>query len=84
LHIWSTKIYEGLCLYRTGRSTEAIDVIKSGIEKLEIAGESKALAFAYKSLSEVYSNLEDFENAFAALKKANEVDELVKDNKIYY
>jgi transcriptional regulator with XRE-family HTH domain len=84
LHIWSSKVYEGLSLSKVGRSKEATETIKSGIEMLEIVGESKALAFAYKSLSEVYSDMEDFENAFAALKRSNEIEELAKDNKLYY
>lgn len=84
LHIWSSKVYEGLCLNKLNKAKEAIVVIKVGIEKLEVVGESKALAFAYKSLSEVYSDLEDFENAFAALKKSNELEEFTKENKLYY
>lgn len=84
LHIWTAKIYEGLCLNKLGKSKEAIATIKSGIEKQEIVGESKALAFAYKSLSEVYSDMGDYENAFTELKKSNEIEEYVKQNKLYY
>lgn len=84
LHIWSAKIYEGLSLCKMGKSREATAIIKAGIEKLEIVGESKALAFAYKSLSEVYSNIEDFESAFTALKKANEIEIIAKKNKLYF
>ena len=84
LHILSSMVYEGLCLTKLGKHEEAIDEIKAGIKKLEIVGESKALAFAYKSLSEVYSDMEDFENAFATLKKSNELEEFTKDNKLYY
>ena len=84
LHIWSSKIYKGLILNKLGKSEQAIEAIKIGIEKIEIVGESKVLAFAYKSLSEVYSDMEDFENAFATLKKSNELEEFTKDNKLYY
>ena len=84
LHMWSAKIYEGLCLGKIGRSKEAIDIVKSGIEKLKVVGNSKTLAFAYKSLSEIYSDIGDFENAFAALKKSNELAEFAKENKLYY
>jgi transcriptional regulator with XRE-family HTH domain len=84
LHIWNSKVYEGLSLSKIGRSKEAAGTIKTGIEMLKIVGESKALVFAYKSLSEVYSDMDDFENAFAALKKSNEIEELAKDNKLYY
>lgn len=84
LHIWSSKVYEGLSLSKIGKVKESIEAIKAGIEKLEIVGESKVLAFAFKSLSEVYSDMKDFENAFAALKKSNEIEEFAKENKLYY
>jgi len=84
LHIWSSKIYKGLCLNKLGNTTDAIAEIKQGIDKLQVVGESKTLAFAYKSLSEVYSDMKDFESAFEALKKANEIDEYAKENKLYY
>lgn len=84
LHIWSSKVYKGLCLNKLGRAKEAEAEIKQGIEKLQVVGESKTLAFAYKSLSEIYSDMKDFENAFTALKKANEIEEYAKENKLYY
>lgn len=84
LHIWSAKVYEGLCLYKLNKTLEGEAAIKAGIEKLEIAGVSKALAFAYKSLSEVYSSSGNFEAAFAALKKSNEIEDLAKENRLYY
>ena len=84
LHIWSSKIYKGLILNKLCKSKEAVEEIKQGINKMQIVGNSKALAFAYKSLSEVYSAMEDFENAFTALKKSNELEEFAKENKLYY
>lgn len=84
LHIWSSKIYKGLILNKLSKTKEAIEEIKQGIKKLEIVGSSKTLAFAYKSLSEVYSDMEDFENAFVTLKKSNELEEFAKENKLYY
>jgi transcriptional regulator with XRE-family HTH domain len=84
LHIWSSKIYKGLILNKISKTKEAIEEIKQGIKKLEIVGNSKTLAFAYKSLSEVYSDMGDFENAFVTLKKSNELEEFAKENKLYY
>ncbi|MGB7605823.1 MAG: helix-turn-helix transcriptional regulator [Lutisporaceae bacterium] len=84
LHIWSSKVYKGLCLNKLGNTKEAVEDIKQGIEKMQVVGESKTLAFAYKSLSEVYSDMKDFESAFEALKRANEIDEFAKENKLYY
>lgn len=84
LHIWSSKTYEGLCLSKLGRPQEAVAAIKQGIEKMEVVNNSKTLAFAYKSLSEVYSDMGDYENAFAALKQANEISEIVKEHRLYY
>jgi tetratricopeptide (TPR) repeat protein len=84
LHICGAKIFEGLSLNKLGRRKEAITAIKQGIERMEEVKESKALVFAYKCLSEVYSDTGDYEKAFAALRKANEIDELTKDSNIYY
>lgn len=84
LHIWSSKVYKGLCLHKLGRSEEALTVIRQGIEKMEVISVSKSLAFAYQSLSEVYSSLEDFENAFSALKKANDLKEEAQQRNLYY
>ncbi len=84
LHLWSSKIYEGLSLHKLGKQQEALQCILSSIEKMDIVGVSKSLAFAYKSLSEVYSGSGDYEKAFAALKKSNELEELAQKNKLYY
>lgn len=84
LHIWSSKVYKGLCLNKLGNTKDAVIEIKQGIEKMQVVGESKVLAFAYKSLSEVYSDMKDFESAFTALKTANEIEEFAKENKLYY
>ena len=84
LHIWSSKIYKGLALSKISKTKEAIEEINQGIDKMQVVGNSKTLAFAYKSLSEVYSDISDFENAFEALKKSNELEEFAKNNKLYY
>lgn len=84
LHIWSSQVYKGLCLNKLGKSQEALAAVKLGIEKMEIVKESKALALAYKTLSEIYSQIGDYENAFAALKQANGIEEISKENKLYY
>lgn len=84
LHIWSAKVYEGLCLANLGGKEKALEAIRQGIDKMQIVGESKGLAHAYKALSDVYSEMSNFESAFAALKKANEIEEIVKTSKIFY
>lgn len=84
IHIWSSKVYEGLILHKLSKSKEAIEKINQGIEKMQVVGRSKNLAFAYKSLSEIYSDMGDFEKAFATLKKSNELEEYAKENKLYY
>jgi len=84
LHIWSSKTYEGRCLSNLGRLKEALIAVKQGIERIEYLGETKVLADAYKTLSEIYSELHDYENAFSALKKTNEIGEVVKANRLYY
>jgi tetratricopeptide (TPR) repeat protein len=84
LHIWSSKVYKGLALSKIGEPKKAIEEINQGIEKMQVVGNSKTLAFAYKSLSEIYSNIGNYENAFEALKKSNELEEIAKENKLYY
>ncbi len=84
LLLWSSQIYKGLILKNLKKYEEAIKEIKFGIEKLEIVGESKTLAFAYKSLSDIYSTSQDFENAFLTLKKANEIEKISMDRNLYY
>lgn len=81
LNMWSCKIYEGLILNKLGKQSEGIEAIKIGIEKMSIFHKSKFLVNAYKSLSEVYSDMNDFENAFIYLKKANEIQDLVNNDK---
>lgn len=71
LYMWSGKIYEGLIEYKLGNTQTALELILYGIQKIETLTPSKYHVFAYKSLSEVYSDLGDYENAFIALKKAD-------------
>jgi tetratricopeptide (TPR) repeat protein len=73
LYMWSGKIYEGLIENKLGNSQMAIDLINFGIEKMESLTSSKYHVFAYKSLSEVYSSLGNYEKAFTFLKKSNEI-----------
>jgi tetratricopeptide (TPR) repeat protein len=84
LHIWSSKIYKGLALSKIGKTKEAIEEINQGIVKMQVVGNSKTLAFAYKSLSDIYSDIGNYENAFEALKKSNELEEIAKESKLYY
>ena len=71
LELWSSKIYEGLTLHKLGKSSEALEIINFGIKKLEIFKYSKYLALAYKSLSEIYSDMGNYLEAFKALKIAD-------------
>lgn len=85
LNMWSAKVYEGLILNKLKRQDEAIEAIKLGIEKMSFFGSSKFIVNAYKSLSEVYSNMNNFENAFIYLKKANEIQDIIsKDDNIIF
>jgi transcriptional regulator with XRE-family HTH domain len=85
LNMWSSKIYEGLILSKLEKHTEGIAAIKIGIEKMSFMDNSKFLVSAYKSLSEVYSNIGDFENAFISLKKSNEIQDTInKDGSIFF
>jgi transcriptional regulator with XRE-family HTH domain len=83
-NIWSAKIYEGLILNKLNGYNEAVEAVKMGIDKMEIFSEpeSKQLAFAYKSLSEIYSHGEEFEAAFKALKKANDIEDFLKTKRV--
>jgi len=74
LIIWTGKIYEGLILNKLGKSDKAIDEINYGIRKLEKFGNTANLNFAYKCLGEVFSTKKDFEQAFQAMKKADEIE----------
>jgi transcriptional regulator with XRE-family HTH domain len=84
LLIWSSKIYKGLCLNHLGKTSEALEEALLGLNKIVTAGSSKTLAHAYRSLSELYSDQSDYENAFVYLKKAGEVEEEAVKNKLYY
>lgn len=85
LNMWSAKVYEGLILNKLGRLPEAVEAIKAGIDKMSRFDSSKFLVMAYKSLSEVYSDMQDFQNAFICLKKANELQEAIdRDGNIVF
>jgi len=82
--IWRSKIYEGLCLNQLGKQEQALAVVLEGIERINIFGATKTLAFAYKTLSEIYSKNGNYESAFSILKKANYVMEEAQQKKLYY
>lgn len=85
LNMWSSKIYEGLILNKLGKQAEAIEAVKMGIEKMALLGYSRFLVNAYKSMSEIYSDMHDFENAFIYLKKADEIQDIInKDDNIIF
>lgn len=82
--LWRSKTYEALCLNKLKKPKEALGAVKQGIQKMEIIGESKTLAHAYKTLSDIYSDMGDYENAFSTLKRANEIEDIAKTKKLYY
>ncbi|WP_274226607.1 helix-turn-helix domain-containing protein [Clostridium sp. 'White wine YQ'] len=85
LNMWSGRVYEGLIFNKLGKHNDAIDSIKLAIAKMSIFDDSKFLADAYKSLSEVYSDINDYQNAFSYLKKYNEIqDRINKDSSILF
>ncbi len=83
-YIWSAKTTEGLCRLRMGRKQEALAAVRKGIERLEVIGASRLLSEAYKAASEIYSEHDDYEEAYAALKKSTEIYEKVKATSLYY
>lgn len=78
LNLWNYKIHEGLILNKLKQPVKAIEAITMGINKLKVFSNSMQLTFAYKSLSEVYSAIGNFENAFKSLKKSDEVQEYLR------
>lgn len=74
---WTHRTISGLILHKLGRSAEGIDDIRLCIEKLEQFMPSRLLADAWRALSEVYSELKDFEKAYTAIKKADEIRDKV-------
>jgi len=85
LNMWSSKIYEGLILSKLGKHSEAISAILDGIEKMSFFHYSKFIVQAYRSLSDVYSEGNDYQNAFLYLKKANEIQDIIdKDDTILF
>ncbi|MCM1988365.1 helix-turn-helix domain-containing protein [Oceanirhabdus seepicola] len=78
LNIWKGKIYEGLILNKLGNSSEAIESINEGIKKMEFFSDSKELAFAYKSLSEVYGEMKNYKEAYIFLQKAVNIEDSLK------
>jgi tetratricopeptide (TPR) repeat protein len=72
LYLWEYKVYHGLTLAKLGRITEGIDCINEAVKNMEVFPPSAQLAFACRSLSEVYSMSKDFENAYKYLKKADD------------
>lgn len=85
LNMWSAKVYEGLILHKLGRNADAIEAVKTGIDKMSVAGNSRFLVFAYKSISDIYSSMNDYQSAFLYLKNANEIqDRIVEDGSIIF
>ncbi|WP_035291041.1 helix-turn-helix transcriptional regulator [Clostridium sp. KNHs214] len=83
VYILTGKIYEGLAYGKLKEYDKAVSKIESFIKEVEIyiTLEYKGivqyaymnLGFAYESLSEIYSQKEEYETAYTLLKKANEL-----------
>jgi transcriptional regulator with XRE-family HTH domain len=85
LNLWEYKVYEGLILCKLGNYNDAVKAIMQTIKKIEVFSSSKTLVFAYKSLSEVYSESKDYENAYIYLKKSVDTQNYLKEHeKILY
>jgi tetratricopeptide (TPR) repeat protein len=80
LNMWSAKVYEGLILNKLGKNPDAVDAIKIGIDKMSVVGDSKFLVFANKSISQIYSSMNDYQNAFLYLKNANEIQDRINED----
>ncbi|MHB8066068.1 MAG: hypothetical protein ACYDG2_26190, partial [Ruminiclostridium sp.] len=80
LNMWSAKVYEGLILNKLGKNSDAVDAIKTGIDKMSVVGDSKFLVFANKSISQLYSSMNDYQNAFLYLQNANEIQDRVNED----
>lgn len=80
LSMWLGKVYEGLILFKLGDTEKSIKYILKGIEMMKKKGNSKYLAFAYKELSNIYSQLNDYEKAFKFLKKSEQMTIELKGN----
>lgn len=80
LNMWSAKVYEGRILNKLGKNFDAVDAIKIGIDKMSVVGDSKFLVFANKSISEIYSSMNDYQNAFLYLKNANEIQDRINED----
>ncbi|WP_105618150.1 helix-turn-helix domain-containing protein [Vallitalea okinawensis] len=74
LFLWSAKIYHGLTLVKLDRNEEALIEMQIAIDKLEGFQYSVYHTFAYKSISNLYFNLREFESAYNYLKKANDIE----------
>lgn len=89
IYMATSKIYMGLISYKLGEVEKAVDEIKEVIKEIEeyttseyegfVAYALNDLAFAYSSLSEIYSLSEKYEEAYLMLKKSNEMSSLYKD-----
>lgn len=73
VNMWLGKVYEGMILYKLGDKNKSIESITKGIEMMSKRGNSKYLSFAYKELSNIHSEMNDYEKAFKTLKKSEEI-----------
>jgi hypothetical protein len=47
---------------------------------MSVVGDSKFLVFANKSISQIYSSMNDYQNAFLYLKNANEIQDRINED----
>lgn len=70
LLLWTAKTYEGMILYKLGRTKKAVESINESICKLEHMGKSINLAYANKNLSSIYYDMGDYRSAYETLNKS--------------
>lgn len=80
VNMWLGKVYEGMILYKLGDKDKSIESITKGIEMMSKRGNSKYLSFAYKELSNIYSEMNDYEKAFKSLKKSEQISKELNGN----
>lgn len=84
LMMWSSKVYEGLIYSELGEPVKALESILAGIENMRRFENSKLLAFALESASEIYYETGQPEKAYEYLKEAKDMKDTIARNNIYF
>lgn len=84
LMMWSSKVYEGLIYSKLDDADKALESILIGIDNMRRFGDSKLLAFALESASEIYYETGELEKAYKYLKEAKDMKDAIAKNNIYF